>query len=438
MHSRVNMEPTPIQKHKKASEDNTYQKILSGILWANSFIMGTAGQITIVVLWVIYELNLIVSASFVGEQIYNSKIRNGIDDSDVNPNNFVNEVKLYSSASSAAFIFGVVMCVFASFSCANMIVGLVFVVIEKCRKKSLHDLVDSSIPEKVFAYGLPVITVICTFLQCLCYAGFFLSIACVRIAVFLNYRNFNEFCGDGYKWNNTAPGCGPPSYDTTTHNWAEPKNCCTGDQFCCAFEAPFEFGLKGGGLAFRNLQQQLRENATDPHLTRKEFMIMIFYPNFENRFWIQKTEDDVFFIYEIVIFILNVLCAISVGHLSFRVYQLIRASRGYRKIPESTGMMISYRKNPNSDTYTPEIAAAYDTLGVPQNIRGQTTETARKQVKDMFKDEMRRVHPDHSDDSDANKKTLDLIKSRKRLQKAGLSNIRESRTLRFRLPHELV
>jgi len=281
------------------------------------YLSGTIGNVITAVLWALYSLDITVTLPFITTKLreHTPTVQSSIT---FTGDTFQDEVKSLGQSGIALNVFGWTMFSLAIMNIVIFLVEKLFYRIERSILTVRNARAPQHIPITLIAYGSPVLGTLLTFIQTICTIGVFASLAFVRIYVALMVTKHDVWCDDtDSTWNNTIDGCGSPDYTQSQGDWIDEDSCCLNavDSFCCAFNAPYEYGLKGAlthsaSNPFANQQRQLRKTADDT-LSRKRYLMQTLYINPNNDLFVQKRDSFTYAGMEFGLFIVGLMLILA-------------------------------------------------------------------------------------------------------------------------------
>ena len=300
------------------------------------YLSGTIGNVITAALWALYSLDITVTLPFITTKLreHTPTAQSSIA---FTGDTFQDEIKSLGQAGIALNVFGWTMFSLAIMNIVILLVDKLFYRIKQSIGRGATKVPTKvqHIPVTLIAYISPVLGALLTFIQTICTIGVFASLTFVRIYVALMLTKHDVWCDDtDSTWNNTIDGCGSPDYTQSQGDWIDEDSCCpnAADSLCCAFNAPYEYGLKGAlthstSNPFANQQRQLRKTADDT-LSRKRYLMQTLYVNPNNDLFVQKRDSFIYAGMEFGLFIVGLMLILATATRCLELPKIYRTLKG--------------------------------------------------------------------------------------------------------------
>ena len=318
----------PRRNSRECSCPRTWVQTACGV---NFYFTGVVLNVVLACLWAVYSLSIAISAPFVAKRVLDHPLvaNAGVAAAlSFTVDNVRSTMTTYEHAAIGVNIFGWFMFSLAIINAILIVVGAIFTKVESGMGPSINKAATQPwnlvwiIPEKILAWGTPAAVAAMSLAQCGVTVGLWACLLTCKFTAMWTYEMTNMMCAEIQstpKWNYTTPGCGVPDYSTTPEFIAEATCCGGAKHFCCALEAPFDYGLASSSLwlspkPFSNSQRQIRDVTGGEQPTRMQYLMMTSYTNPFNLLWKQKTQAQDYAAMELTMLGIAVLFAFAAAY----------------------------------------------------------------------------------------------------------------------------
>lgn len=251
------------------------------------------GDVTIILLWILYCESIAISLPHITDTLSNIDPQDPANwDANFDGENIQNHLHTHRGVSIAFNVFGWIILAAA---CINIIVRLIDTVLYDTVEGFLSNFIDGMkgmdkrkarkwmLPFRIASITMTGINVVIGLVRLLAGAGLLITAVILIVQSITLFLKKDLYCANsGADWNTTITGCGNPQYGEEWE-WVDEKTCCGGvESLCCAFNAPYDYGLE------HVPQAQLRSHPGDTDITRMEYILQMPGINIGERFYNQK------------------------------------------------------------------------------------------------------------------------------------------------------
>jgi hypothetical protein len=313
-------------------------KVVNLLAWGNFVIVGTLGSVAMITLWWLFADALIVSIPGIAGHLHDADAPVPLAGIAFTSDDFKGIIKDLRGVGFAYNVFGWVMFAVAWFTIGAMIIGGACCLYTKFVGREVQQIrgwtrIVAWIPI-VIALITPMLMAIAGIIHTIAYMGFLVSAGGLRIGAFRTLLHKDAYCeNQGISgWNRTIANCGPVLDFDDLSDRSPDADCCTGNQLCCAFDAPYDWGLKGvgsdplaGASLYANGQNSLRplKGAVET-ITRMDYIEHTLYANIGQNLYAEHTGAEVFIARELWIVILGALTILLYAQLYIKLIPIYK------------------------------------------------------------------------------------------------------------------
>jgi hypothetical protein len=313
-------------------------KVVNLLAWVNFAIVGTIGSVAMIVLWWLFADALIVSIPGIAEHLHGADggiATGGLGFTLVEFKDIIKELR---GVGLAYNWFGWIMFAVAWFTAGAVLIGGVCFLYTKFIGKEVQQIpspwmkILAWVPI-VIALITPALMAIAGIIHIIAYFGLLASAGGLRIGAFRTLLHRDEYCkNEAVSWNRNITGCDPVLDFGDLSNRSPDTTCCTGNELCCAFDAPYDWGLKGvgseplaGASLYANGQNNLRPRMeVDDDITRMDYLEHTLYANIGQNLYKEHTDTAVFLNRELWIVILGALTVLLYAQLYIKLIPIYK------------------------------------------------------------------------------------------------------------------